>query len=45
LNDIEAQFNTLCNGASRSQVHGLNLSLSLSLLLLSMLTSLLMFVQ
>lgn len=31
LNDIEAQFNTLCNGASRSQVHGLNLSLSLSL--------------
>ncbi|KAG6746034.1 hypothetical protein POTOM_050546 [Populus tomentosa] len=35
LNDIEAQFNTLCNGASRSQVHGLNLSLSLSLLLLT----------
>ncbi|KAG6747073.1 hypothetical protein POTOM_049451 [Populus tomentosa] len=34
LNDIEAQFKTLCNGASRSQVHGLNLYLSLSLLLL-----------
>jgi hypothetical protein len=45
LNDIEAQFNTLCNGPSRSQVYGLPLPLSLSILLLSMLSSLLMFVQ
>ncbi|KAF9667889.1 hypothetical protein SADUNF_Sadunf15G0070100 [Salix dunnii] len=28
LNDIEAQFNTLCSGASRSQAYGLSLSLT-----------------
>ncbi|KAJ6339767.1 hypothetical protein OIU77_007667 [Salix suchowensis] len=30
LNEIEAQFKTLCNGASRSQAYGLSLSLSLT---------------